>query len=177
MTGGFNFEISMFCGDHAKQQQHGLTLSLFQDRIAEITNGRNSKALDNKVLEIVKRVKSIEVIKTSLDKLAEESSRTDDVNVNNDVNAKNDANVNNDVNAKNDMPNVNNDVTAKHDVDVKNHSKSSKLPASTKSSVASLKGFGGPSGVANKYTTKVIEFLEMIKNHPEKVDPANANNT
>ena len=164
MTGGFNFEISMFCGDHAKQQQHGLTLSLFQDRIAEITNGRNSKALDNKVLEIVKRVKSIEVIKTSLDKLAEESSRTDDVNVNNDVNAKNDANVNNDVNAK-------------HDVDVKNHSKSSKLPASTKSSVASLKGFGGPSGVANKYTTKVIEFLEMIKNHPEKVDPANANNT
>ena len=75
------------------------------------------------------------------------------------------------------MPNVNNDVNAKHDVDVKNHSKSSKLPASTKSSVASLKGFGGPSGVANKYTTKVIEFLEMIKNHPEKVDPANANNT
>jgi hypothetical protein len=113
-----------------------------QDTIDRISR-QNSKLLDGKVLEIVKRVKSVAVVKTSLEKLVDEIERK--------VPEKLDGGLENSAAAA-----------------AKATPKAAEMP---KASVASYKA--SSSSAASKYAATATEFLEMMKKHPERVSIIN----
>ena len=119
---------------------------LKQDTIDKISR-LNSKTLDQKVLETVRRVKSISVMKTSLDKLVEETEKVPE-----------------NAGAQKSVPEIKEAPKATTEKAKSNAASS----ASTGSSSAN-KNAAQPGSSPNKYAASAINFLEMMKNNPEKV--------
>ena len=120
---------------------------LKQDTIDKISR-LNSKTLDQKVLETVRRVKSISVMKTSLDKLVEETEKVPE-----------------NAGAQKSVPEIKEAPKATAE---KTHSNAASS-ASTTSSSSANKNVAQPGSSPNKYAASAINFLEMMKNNPEKV--------